>query len=496
MPPPILPMMTGTIVSSTLREQLLKAGLVTEKQVKASEQQQHQRPPSRHKPPPPPSPQKLAAEKAAAAKAARDAALNKQRQQAAEAKARAMEIKQLIEQNKLPKVLESEDRFNFIAGLFGFQEKGLDKSKSYSVFPLSTALGYNDADVKNTSYAAYGQATYKISDTVRFTGGLRYTKDKRWISWHNRSETPGNSGNFTCSMAANTLDAPGFCQSTDDKSYTFWSYTAGVDWQAMEGVFLYAKTSRGYKSGGYNTRATVGGPARGFDPEKVTDYEGGAKLDLWDRRLRFNAAGFYTDYKNVQRNVPVVVPGSVLLSSGIQNAATAKIKGLELEATARPMRGLTLNAAATFLDPKYKKFTIPLTATTSLDVSDTPFPYTPKRSYTLGADYTVAAGPGEANFHLDWAWRSDTWTTGPLVGAGLFGLTTPDTNKIPSYGILNGQISYRMLDKKLEVALYGRNLTKKKYFQRLLALQDTALGVTSYLPGDPRTYGVSVSYDF
>jgi len=389
-----------------------------------------------------------------------------------------------------------DDRFNFIAGLFGFQEKGLDKSKSYSVFPLSTALGYNDADVKNTSYAAYGQATYKITDTVRFTGGLRYTKDKRWISWHNRSETPGNSGNFTCSMAANTLDAPGFCQSTDDKSYTFWSYTAGVDWQAMEGVFLYAKTSRGYKSGGYNTRATVGGPARGFDPEKVTDYEGGAKLDLWDRRLRFNAAGFYTDYKNVQRNVPVVVPGSVLLSSGIQNAATAKIKGLELEATARPMRGLTLNAAATFLDPKYKKFTIPLTATTSLDVSDTPFPYTPKRSYTLGADYTVAAGPGEANFHLDWAWRSDTWTTGPLVGAGLFGLTTPDTNKIPSYGILNGQISYRMLDKKLEVALYGRNLTQKKYFQRLLALQDTALGVTSYLPGDPRTYGVSVSYDF
>jgi uncharacterized protein len=107
-----------SIVSSTLREQLLKAGLVTEKQVKASEQQQ-QRPanrPNRHKPPPPPSPQKIAAEKAAAAKAARDAALNKQRQEAVAAKARAMEIKQLIEANKLPKPLQSEDRFNFIAG--------------------------------------------------------------------------------------------------------------------------------------------------------------------------------------------------------------------------------------------------------------------------------------------------------------------------------------------------------------------------------------------
>jgi uncharacterized protein YaiL (DUF2058 family) len=105
-------------VSSTLREQLLKAGLVTEKQVKASEQkQQHQRPPqSRHKPPAPPTEQQLAAERQRAAKAARDAQLNKQRQEAAAAKAKAIEIKQLVEQHKLPKVLESEDRFNFIAG--------------------------------------------------------------------------------------------------------------------------------------------------------------------------------------------------------------------------------------------------------------------------------------------------------------------------------------------------------------------------------------------
>ena len=43
-------------------------------------------------------------------------ALNKQRQQAADAKARAVEIKQLVEQNRLPKILDSEDRFNFVAG--------------------------------------------------------------------------------------------------------------------------------------------------------------------------------------------------------------------------------------------------------------------------------------------------------------------------------------------------------------------------------------------
>jgi uncharacterized protein YaiL (DUF2058 family) len=102
-------------MSSSLREQLLKAGLVTEKQARASQQQQQkQRPPSRHSPPANATPTQ--ANQAQAAKVTRDQQLNKQRQQAAAAKARAVEVKQLIEQHRLPKILEGEDRFNFLDG--------------------------------------------------------------------------------------------------------------------------------------------------------------------------------------------------------------------------------------------------------------------------------------------------------------------------------------------------------------------------------------------
>ncbi|HEV2530447.1 TonB-dependent receptor [Phenylobacterium sp.] len=389
-----------------------------------------------------------------------------------------------------------DGRLNYIGGAFYFAEHGLDKSKSYSVFPLSAALGYNEAYVRNRSSAVYGQLTYKITDDLRFTGGLRYTDDYRWIKRMNRAENPGNSGNFTCSMAASTLDPGVFCQATNDKSFNYVSYTAGFDWQAMEGVFLYAKTSRAYKSGGFNTRAVTGGPAVGFAPEKVTDYETGAKLDLLDRRMRFNAAAFYTDYQNVQRNVPVVVPGSTVLSSGIQNAATAEIKGLEVELTVLPVRGLQLSAAATFLDPKYKTFNVPLTPTTSLDVSATPFNYAPKVAYTLSADYTTPVGPGDLNLHLDYAYRGTTYSVGPLVGAGLFGATNPDTNRIPGYGLINGQATLTLQGGRLELGIFGRNLGNTKYYQRFLALQDTALGITAYLPGDPRTYGAEVTYRF
>jgi uncharacterized protein YaiL (DUF2058 family) len=103
----------GTNVSSSLRDQLLKAGLVTEKQARAAER--GKQPPPRHGRTPP-ADQTNAADQARAAKLARDQQLNKQRQEAAEAKARASEIKQLIEQHKLPKVLESEERFHFVAG--------------------------------------------------------------------------------------------------------------------------------------------------------------------------------------------------------------------------------------------------------------------------------------------------------------------------------------------------------------------------------------------
>lgn len=101
-------------MSSSLRDQLLKAGLVTEKQARDA-QREKQRPQSRRSPAPPSS-QTQAASQAQAAKLARDQQLNRQRQEAAAAKARAGEIKQLIEQHRLPKILESEDRFHFVAG--------------------------------------------------------------------------------------------------------------------------------------------------------------------------------------------------------------------------------------------------------------------------------------------------------------------------------------------------------------------------------------------
>ncbi len=100
-------------MSMSLRDQLIAAGLGTKKQAK--ETSQAKRAPSRHQPPPPPSPQQIAANKALAAKNARDKELNRRQQEKAAAKARRSEVKQLIEQYRLPPV-GSEEFFNFTDG--------------------------------------------------------------------------------------------------------------------------------------------------------------------------------------------------------------------------------------------------------------------------------------------------------------------------------------------------------------------------------------------
>lgn len=96
----------------SLRDQLLKAGLVTEKQVREATQKQAKQVVSRHKPQAP-TQQQRAAQRAQAEKAARDQELNRKKQEKAERKARAAEVNQLVEQHRVPKI-ESEDYFNFV----------------------------------------------------------------------------------------------------------------------------------------------------------------------------------------------------------------------------------------------------------------------------------------------------------------------------------------------------------------------------------------------
>jgi len=402
--------------------------------------------------------------------------------------------------------------FEYILGGFYFVENGTDRSDSGSLFPLNPAVGTVDAVVRNESIAGFGQLIFQVTDSVRLTGGLRYTEDKRRLELRNRDRnvlTNVTTSALTLTNAAGAIisdlrdgnPADPFL-ATFERKFNYWSYLVSADWQANDDLFFYAKTSRSQRSGGLNTRAVAGGiPSVSFAPEIVTDYEIGAKIDLFDRRVRLNLAAFNANINNQQRNVIGV--GNGRLVSGVENAAKAQIRGFEAELTVAPTTGLTLGSNIGYTDAKYKRFV-------NLDGSDwsgSEFPYTPELTLAFFGDYSVDVGPGRLKLHADYSWRSEAFAQ-PIAasapqraGRSAAEIQTisdnlQNTARIPSYGLLNARVAFEFNEPQIEVAFFARNITKERYFSRLLAVQGTALGFTSYMPGDPRTYGISASFRF
>jgi uncharacterized protein YaiL (DUF2058 family) len=164
-------------MSLSLRDQLLKAGLVTEKQVEDAERQQkrqkYAQPRPRKGTPPPPTPQQLAAQKAAAEKAARDAELNRKKQEKAERKAKFAQIRQLVEQHHVPRV-ETDDYYNFVDG---------KNIRRVSVTPALRAqlVAGQLAIVRNEGRYAFVPAA--IADDIR-------ARVERAVIHHNRPDAP------------------------------------------------------------------------------------------------------------------------------------------------------------------------------------------------------------------------------------------------------------------------------------------------------------------
>ena len=394
-------------------------------------------------------------------------------------------------------------KMEYILGGFYFVENGTDRSRSGSLFPLSPLIGIVDGTVRNKSVAGFGQLIYEVVDGVRLTGGLRYTEDSRRLVSRNRDI------NFFTNAVTSSIptfldgDASDPFRASFGRKFNYWSYLLSADWQATDNLFFYLKTSRSQRSGGFNTRAVAGGnPPVSFDPEEVTDYEIGGKADLFDRRVRLNVALFSSEVQNVQRNL-IGVAGARLVS-GVANAAKSRINGLEAELTVAPVDGVTLGGSFGLTDAKYKNF---INILDNTDWRNAAFPYTPKYTYGLWAELEQPVGPGEFRARFDYGWRSSQFAAPLQLGAAERAGRTPaqidagnrvlqDTARIPSYGLLNGRISYTLDKPDLEFAIFALNITKERYFTRLLALENTPFGLTSYTPGDPRTYGVSVTWRF
>ena len=289
---------------------------------------------------------------------------------------------------------------DLIAGLMYFYEKGFEGSVLTNQSPsgLGTDVGDYDAESKS----AYVQANYRLTEKLRVTAGYRYTWDKR-----NLTRRGLNDFADPTSCAPPIPLTPSGCALPLSASFDYPAWLLGLDYKVTDDAFIYVKASQASLSGGFNTReAPVG--RESFEPEKRLEFEVGAKLDAFDRRLRANLAIFTGKTTGAQRQAAGVRTGGGT-TQFTQNAGDVKSSGAEFEMTAIPWDGMEVNAGAAYLDASYKKgsFLEQVAPGVFTDRSGEVVPMSPKWSFNVGATQKLNASYGVWSGHVDYTYFDD-----------------------------------------------------------------------------------------
>ncbi|NKJ45021.1 MULTISPECIES: TonB-dependent receptor [unclassified Novosphingobium] len=324
--------------------------------------------------------------------------------------------------------------------------------------------------VKTDSYAGYGQVTVPVGPSTNITGGLRYTSERRSIDGMSSAQLP--DGSFIDLLPPGT--------GNQSKQFNKLTWRVSVD-HKINNILLYASYNRGFKAGGFNL-GTPEQPA--FEPEVLDAYEAGLKMDLLDRRLRFNPAIFYYDYTNIQ--VPKPLPTGTV---GIVNGPSAKIYGLDIDGEAIISSRMKLNFGATVIHDRFGDFPNALMNTpnpaggviqTLFNARGNRIPVTADFSTSLGGLYTLPVGAGDMVFSVDWNHNDGYFTN------------VDNLRRQKSFEMVNASITFNTADERFSLRGWVRNIGNEAVL--LYSNSSNTSSVASY--GAPRTYGLTLQTKF
>jgi iron complex outermembrane receptor protein len=293
--------------------------------------------------------------------------------------------------------------------------------------------------------------------------------------------------------------APGQYAGSLDESNVSWR--TGVDWKIEPGVLVYVNVAKGYKAGSFPTvSASTFVQYLPVQQESILSYETGFKISAFDRKIEFDGAAFYYDYKDKQlRSKILALPFGIL--DVLQNIPKSSVKGGELSVTARPLPGLAVNAAATYLQATINEFTGINAGGVAANFADTPMPFTPKWQLATNIDYNFQVTDRWGAFvGTSVTYRSDAVA---IVGGNLPVPISPYNalNNLPvssvtepygiaSYTLVDLRAGMQSGDKRWRYTVWGKNVFDKYYWNNVVATFDTIGRYT----GAPATFGVSVAY--
>jgi iron complex outermembrane receptor protein len=354
-------------------------------------------------------------------------------------------------------------------------------------FPLeigSNAIARSVTNLGTKFRALFGQLTYKLGP-VSLTGGLRRT----WV------EKSGNTDLYLASGSEAKLDTAEKQAPLIDHLVNKYLNTSGVfkvRYFATDDTMIYVSYDKGFKPGGYNRKVSVAPIPTTYDSENSNNYEVGLKSSWLNRHLQTNVSVFYLTFNGFHNQT--FTSNSDLV---IENLKKVVSKGVEADLQALLTKGLTVGAGFAYLDPRvadpYDENTGLISAVYKtrdqrlFDVS--------QRNVNINADYShpLSTSAAEGFVRVDWSWRS------------AYGISEPNYGVEQSpVALTNIRLGVRHLADHWQIAAWAKNVFDKEYASSGSSMMGgfpNAAGLDRndghfITQGAPRTFGMTVQYDF
>ena len=401
---------------------------------------------------------------------------------------------------------------NYIVGA-NYQHDDFDSEDlialiQYSSLPNTTLNTHFDQG--NEAYAVFANLDWNVRDDLTLTAGARYTESKQTESGCSSDTGDGSLNGFLGFLsnlfrgfqglpptnafdgaACATMDsAPGpdglvswlptLVDVTQKEDNVSWRL--GANYKPTPDTLLYLLASRGYKSGVFPFQDTiVTGQVIPVKQEELTAFEGGFKGEFFDRKLSFNTSVFYYDYRDKQfySFVNIIILGQ---APTLVNIPKSDAAGVDLDLIMRPLPGLTARAGISYVDSEIGDYLGAPLAGPPVELKGKSFNFAPKWSGAFDVEYRFPVGAKAEMFVGGNAlYNSKTYSD----------LANSADALIPGYTIVDARVGVAS-ETGWSGSLWVRNLANKYYW--------TTVGVDAdslfKFAGIPRTYGVSVSYQF
>ena len=393
---------------------------------------------------------------------------------------------------------------SWLVGAYYFR-KDVTEDSALVINPQVAALAGGNAvaqfspsfsDVANENFAVFGEATFNVMDRLSLTAGVRYNFDDKGI--FARAERLRANGSALSPIQTIPPDKR-------SRSGGQLTWRGVAEFEVSDNLRTYLSYTRGYKAFGINDDANllrnVPGADFFFDSEVVDNYEIGFKGSLPAIRSTFSLVAFRTDYDNFQA-LSSFTDTNNTLRFFLQNAASLRSQGFELDLTMRPAQGLTLSASASYVDAKFTRFPNAEGPTGPRDLSGQPLTDAPEFSGSFVTRYETPISSKLKVFgQADLFYRTSAFTE-----------LTYDPNLVQgAYTKINARIGIGEIEDGWALEFFVRNLTDEITFGR--GGRPTFGAVTALLPfagapsfpvgqtyikftGEPRTFGATARHRF